>query len=274
MISRRGFIKVTLMTIGSLSTGFLVAVKIFGNTGADEIKFIVDKGTNPPLKFREKAFNPKANYGMVINLEKCTGCHSCAAACRNEFNVPAGVWRSWVKVIERNAKKYFLPRLCNHCDNAPCVTVCPSTASYKREDGLILMRYNRCIGCKYCIAACPYDARFIDPHKHAVDKCTFCPHRLEQGKEPACVEACPVKARIFGDINDPKSKISDLLIENAEKIQRLKPELGTECKVYYINAVEQIMGMLKISENFVEAIKNYKKIYPPSVLEALKLRSE
>ncbi len=192
-----------------------------------------------------------AEYGMVIDLGRCIGCHACSVACKAEFDVPLGVWRSWVKYLVKgeypNVKKHFLPRLCNHCDDPPCVKVCPVQATYKDKDGLVLQRYERCIGCKYCMMACPYDARFIlprksnvSPYKHVIDKCTFCNHRVKNGQLPACVVTCQGGARIFGDLSDPGSEISKLL--GTKPTMVLKPEQGTDPHVFYILPEQSIMG--------------------------------
>lgn len=186
-------------------------------------------------------------YVMVIDLNKCVGCHSCTIACKSENNVPLTVFRAWVKHIEKgkypDVSHHFLPRLCNHCKKPPCVTVCPVKAAYKREDGTVLTDYKKCIGCKYCIVACPYDARFINPVRKTSDKCTFCIHRVEKGLMPACVDTCMGRARFFGDLNDHKSEVSRLIAKNPT--QTLKPELGTEPSVFYIKPDEAIMGGLK-----------------------------
>lgn len=183
-------------------------------------------------------------YAMVIDVRKCIGCHACSVACKSENDVPLGVWRSWVKVAERgkypNASRQFLPRLCNHCEEPACVEACPTKASYQREDGIVLIREERCIGCKLCIAACPYDARFFHPSGRVSSKCTFCAHRVDEGVVPSCVNTCQGKARIFGDLNDPSSEVAKLVAK--EPIQVLKPHLGTEPRVFYIGADTGLMG--------------------------------
>ena len=175
-------------------------------------------------------------YGMVIDLRKCIGCHSRSVACKSEFGVPMGVWRSWVKQVEKgkypDVTKHSLPKLCNHCDNPPCVMVCPIKATYKHKDGYILQRYDICIGCKYCMVACPYGSRFVHPIIRVIDKCTFCNHRVRSGLVPACVNVCPARARIFGDLNDPESEISRII--SKESVQVLKPQLNTIPMVFYI----------------------------------------
>ncbi len=182
-------------------------------------------------------------YALVIDLRRCTGCHACSVACKAEFEVPLGRWRSWVKTVEKGAyphvKRHFLPRLCNHCSKPPCVMVCPTLASYIRSDGIVAIHEDICIGCKNCIAMCPYNSRFIDPWKKVAQKCDFCVRRVENGVEPSCVNTCPARARIFGDLNDPNSKVSKLLA--TKPVQSLKPELGTEPNVFYISADNKTM---------------------------------
>jgi len=186
-------------------------------------------------------------YVMVIDLRRCVGCHACSVACKSENKVPLSVWRSWVKQTERgkfpNVQRHFLPRLCNHCDHPACVEACPTTASYQREDGVILIHEERCIGCKLCMAACPYDARFLHPDKKIVSKCTFCAHRVDEGIVPACVNTCQGRARIFGDLNDPTSEVAKLVAR--ESVQVLKPELGTEPRVFYIALDTGIAGRIR-----------------------------
>ena len=178
-------------------------------------------------------------YGMVIDTRRCTGCHACSVACKSEFNVPLGLTRSWVEYVEKgdypNVSRNFLPRLCNHCRHPACVDVCPTGATWKREeDGIVVVDPDICIGCKYCMQACPYDARFINPETGAADKCDFCLHRVSQGVAPACVNTCQGRARIFGDVNDPQSEVARLIANNPVTV--LRPGKGTEPMVFYIAA--------------------------------------
>lgn len=182
-------------------------------------------------------------YAMLIDLRRCIGCHTCSIACKSANDVPLGVWRSWVKQIEKGTYphviKSFLPSLCNQCESPVCVTVCPTKASYRREDGIVLIDPHRCIGCRYCMSACPYDVRYVNPLKRIVQKCDFCVHRIDAGIPPACVEACPVGARIFGDLNNPNSEIARLMATHP--VQVLKPEMATKPHVFYIDADMEVM---------------------------------
>lgn len=192
-----------------------------------------------PASAKAAAATRPKHYGMLIDTRRCFGVHACSVACKAEFNVPLGETRSWVEYIEKgnypNVSRNFLPRLCNHCSTPNCVDVCPTGATWKRkEDGIVVVDPDICIGCKYCIQACPYDARFINPDTGAADKCDFCLHRVSKGLEPACVEACPSRARIFGDLNDPNSEISRQI--NSHPVTVLRPSMGTEPNVYYIAA--------------------------------------
>jgi molybdopterin-containing oxidoreductase family iron-sulfur binding subunit len=195
---------------------------------------------------------------MVIDLKKCNGCAGCAMACKAASGTPSGMWWSKVLVTEvgkyPNARIFNLPVLCMHCDNPPCVDVCPTGASFKRDDGIVVVDYDKCMGCGYCRVACPYDARCfvkeIEPYfpgrgltpyekamsgKHqagVAEKCDFCAGRLAQGEEPACVQTCIPGARHFGDLDDPNSEVSRLIADRQG--YQLLPELGTNPSVYYL----------------------------------------
>ena len=178
-------------------------------------------------------------YGMLIDLRRCIGCHACTIACKAEFDVPLGVSRSWVEYIEKgsypNVSRNFLPRLCNQCSSPQCVDVCPTGATWKREeDGIVVIDPDICIGCKYCIQACPYDARFVNPVTGSADKCDFCLHRVSKGLAPSCVNTCMGGCRIFGDLNDPNSEISKKIAKTPVTV--LHKSMGTEPNVYYIAA--------------------------------------
>jgi tetrathionate reductase subunit B len=186
-------------------------------------------------------------WGMVIDLRKCIGCQACTVACSMENLVPLGQFRTIVSTYEvdvaGDARRATLPRLCNHCENPPCVEVCPTQATYQREDGIVVVDNTVCIGCGYCVQACPYDARFINPETHTVDKCNFCVHRVDAGLLPACVETCVGGARVFGDLNDLNSKVSRLLREYSTQV--LKPSMGTEPRVFYIGLAEYLQASVE-----------------------------
>ena len=174
-------------------------------------------------------------YAMAIDTKKCVGCSDCVVACQIENNVPIGYCRDWVVEVTTgtypNLSMELRSERCNHCSNAPCVRCCPTTASHITDDGIVLVDEKNCIGCKACIAACPYDARFVHPEGH-IDKCTFCDHRVEKGQDPACVAVCPTKCMYFGDADDPNSEISKLI--KTRKWKTLIPEAGTEPNIYYL----------------------------------------
>ena len=177
-------------------------------------------------------------YGFVIDQRKCIGCHACTVACKEENGVPLGAFRTWVKYVEKGAypttRRYFSVLRCNHCDNAPCVTICPTVALYRRPDGIVDFDGERCIGCKSCMQACPYDALYIDPSTNTAAKCHYCAHRIEVGLEPACVIVCPERAIIAGDLDDPRTEIARLV--STEQVQVRKAEQGTRPKVFYLGA--------------------------------------
>ena len=175
-------------------------------------------------------------YGFVIDHRRCIGCHACTVACKAENDVPVGDFRTWVKYVEKGTfpevKRHFAVLRCNHCTNAPCVTICPVTALDKRKDGIVDIDRDVCIGCRACMQACPYDAIYLNEEKGAVEKCHFCAHRVEKGLEPACVIVCPEQAIIPGDFHDPNSKVSKLVAEQTSL--RRRPEQNTGPNVAYI----------------------------------------
>lgn len=181
------------------------------------------------------------NLAMVIVGDRCIGCDACYVACKTEWDLPAlkESYRTRVFEVEDTnrfgkASVKFLPVLCNHCDNAACVDVCPTGASFKREeDGIVLVEPDMCIGCKACMVACTYNARYYDEEAKTVDKCTFCLPRVLQGLDPACVTTCVGESRVFGDLNDENSEVSKLL-KDATSIKRLKEAEGANPNVYYI----------------------------------------
>ena len=176
------------------------------------------------------------NYAFVIDNRRCIGCHACSVACKAEHEVPLGVARTWVKYIEKGTfpetRRTFQVTRCNHCDDAPCVEICPTTALFRRHDGIVDFDGRRCIGCKACMQGCPYDALYIDPQTETAAKCNFCAHKVEVGLEPPCVTVCPTQAIVAGDLHDPASHVSRLV--GRIPVQVRKPEKGTRPKVFYI----------------------------------------
>ncbi len=177
-------------------------------------------------------------YAMIHDNNLCIGCQACNVACRSENKIPESVYRLqvWVKQEEypNGSLGYEYHRQsCVHCEHTPCVSVCPTQASYVNDDGIVLVDNNLCVGCLYCVAACPYQARYVHPVTKAPDKCTFCHEsRLGRGEEPACVTVCPTDALVFGDLNDPKSKINQVLSERPT--YRPKERLGTNPKMFIV----------------------------------------
>lgn len=186
-------------------------------------------------------------WAMVVDVRKCIGCQACTVACIMENDVPEDQFRTVVSTYEvregEATHSYMLPRLCNQCENPPCVPVCPVQATYRRDDGVVVIDNTRCVGCAYCVQACPYDARFINAKTQTADKCTFCIHRVEAGLLPACVETCVGGARIFGDLNDPDSTVSRLVRENETKV--LRPEMETGPHVFYIGLDPAFQGKVE-----------------------------
>ena len=176
-------------------------------------------------------------YGFIIDNRKCIGCHACTTACKSEHDVAVGVNRTYVKQVEKgefpNTRRIFSVMRCNHCTDAPCVEICPVEALYTRDDGIVDFDNNRCIGCKSCMQACPYDALYIDPENNTAAKCNYCAHRVDVGREPACVTVCPEHAIIAGDMENPHTEISELLARQQVKVR--KPEKGTNPNLFYID---------------------------------------
>jgi Fe-S-cluster-containing dehydrogenase component/formate-dependent nitrite reductase membrane component NrfD len=177
------------------------------------------------------------NFGFIIDNRKCIGCHACTVACKSEHQVPVGVNRTWVKYIEKgefpDTRRLFSVMRCNHCADAPCVEICPVTALYTRADGIVDFDSRRCIGCKACTQACPYDALYMHPDYHTAAKCNYCSHRTDIGLEPACVIVCPEHAIISGDMDNPNTEISKLLARETVSVR--KEEKGTHPKLFYID---------------------------------------
>jgi len=185
-----------------------------------------------------------ARYGMVIDLRKCVGCQACTVACNSEWEVPASFARTHVR---STGVAGAFPKLlssfdvaqCNHCDHPACVAPCPTGATYQANNGIVKVDRDLCIGCGYCVEACPYEARYINPVSKKVDKCDFCSPRLERGQEPACVATCTAHAKYFGDLEDPKSEVFMLVYEKgARRLETSDVAIGPN--VYYLGRKEQV----------------------------------
>ena len=180
----------------------------------------------------------KPKWAKVVDQTKCIGCHACTTACKSENEVPLSVTRTYVKYVDvgywPEARRSFQVTRCNQCQDAPCVEACPTAAMHQRPDGIVDFDKSICIGCKACIAACPYDAIFINPEDKSAEKCNFCAHRLDVGLEPACVVVCPSEALLVGDMNDPLSAVSQIIHRDAVAVRR--PEKETRPKLFYKGA--------------------------------------
>ena len=203
-------------------------------------------------------------YTMLIDARKCIGCGACSRACTAENQVPEHFYRTWMEryTVSRTGKvqvdspdggregfeplvtgedvtrSQFVPKLCNHCAKSPCIQLCPVGASYRSPDGVVMVDEKRCIGCGYCVQACPYGSRFIHPVTHTASKCTWCYHRITKGLDTACVQACPTGARRFGDSMDPDDQVSQVIA--TEEVHVLKPELLTEPRVVYLGIGREV----------------------------------
>ncbi|MBU0550067.1 4Fe-4S dicluster domain-containing protein [Myxococcota bacterium] len=174
-------------------------------------------------------------YAMTMDTRRCVGCNACVYACKQENDLPVGGFRDWITTTTRGVfpdlSSEIRSERCNHCDNAPCVYACPTGASHFNEGGVVLVNHDKCTGCKACIAACPYDARYVHPDGF-VDKCTFCLHRSSKGLDPACVSICPTESLAFGDLSDKRSVVRRLL--DARNHKTLRPETGAGPNVYFL----------------------------------------
>ncbi|RAI43208.1 sulfate reduction electron transfer complex DsrMKJOP subunit DsrO [Rhodoplanes roseus] len=186
-------------------------------------------------------------FAMVVDVGKCIGCQACTVSCIFENAVPEDSFRTIVSTYEvvedGRAGMAMLPRLCNHCADAPCIPVCPVGATFQQPNGTVVVDADRCVGCAYCVQACPYDARFVNHLTQTADKCTFCAHRVTAGLLPACVESCVGGARVFGDLADPESAVSRLVAKGDAKV--LKPELGTRPHVFYLGLDDRLAGKVE-----------------------------
>ena len=196
-------------------------------------------------------------WGMLIDIDKCIGCGSCVRGCTNENEVPDGYFRTWIERYhvsdwrmemprvdspdggkngfppsgEQDGKNFFVPKFCNHCADSPCTQVCPVGATFVTPDGVVLVDYDYCVGCRYCILACPYGCRFFHPTRRTAEKCTLCYHRITRGLTTACCESCPTGARQLADLKNPNDPIHEFL--KANTVQVLKPHLATGAKNFY-----------------------------------------
>jgi len=177
----------------------------------------------------------KPRYAMTVDTRRCVGCNACVLACKAENDLPERGFRDWIVTETRGVFPHLTQEIrserCNHCDVTPCTAACPTGASHVEDGGAVIVAKEKCTGCKACIAACPYNVRYVHPEGY-VDKCTFCLHRVRRGQLPACVEICPTHALEFGDLADPSSPVSKLLRERAHRV--LKPETGLRPNVYFL----------------------------------------
>jgi len=239
--SRREFVKKTVAVAGALAvSSFMEPFKLL-------------------LYAAEEPIAEGPWWGIGIDISKCIGCGLCAKSCKTENSVPTDpfYYRSWVeqytvlndgtvKVVSPNGgidgfsqeeddanifKTFFVPKMCNQCAKSPCTQVCPVGATFESPDGIALVDPEHCIGCSYCVQACPYGCRYIHPEKKVADKCTLCYHRITKGISPACMEVCPTQARIYGNLRDPESELVKFMKIN--NYQVLKPHLNTGSKLYY-----------------------------------------
>ena len=266
-VSRRAFLETVAKTGG---TSFLFG-SLFVNTAL--LRLPQDEAKASAKARRETEIGKGVIYGFVVDTTKCIGCGSCVRACRAENGVPDGYNRTWVEqytfypdgevvvnspnggengfaeppaprneptvVDQAPVRGFFVPKLCNHCIDTPCIQVCPVGASYKTDEGVVLVDHERCVGCAYCVQACPFGSRYLDPVKLTADKCTWCYHRVTKGLLPACVASCPAEARIFGNVSDPSSTISHILATN--RVQVLKSYLGTRPRTRYIGLDSEVI---------------------------------
>ena len=216
-------------------------------------------------------------YAFVIDISRCIDCRACLVACSVENEVPMNHTRIWVHdlglqgefpILERT----YVPYNCMHCENPPCTQVCVSGATYKDPDtGLVLVDQDACIGCGFCVDACPYDARYLDEERGVVDKCNACAQRVAVGLQPACVATCVGASRLFGDLNDPESEVS-IALKNARHIQRLdyeSPEHDTDPNIYYINGNVQQSSILPRDPRYSLAEVGWKKVLVPTIFAGI-----
>ncbi len=235
-------------------------------SGAASATVLMVYGLGSMARASESGEGAEHEFAYVIDVNKCIGCGNCVRACKRENNVPANHFRTWVEryittaegvyvespdgalkgfervneEIRAKAKRSFtVPKMCNHCENPPCVQVCPVGATFRTPEGFVLIDHEHCIGCAYCVQACPYGARFINPEIKKADKCTWCYHRVKKGKLPACVTVCPTKTRLFGDRKDPDSEVSQIFAEDRWMV--LKSEMHTDPVCFYVGLPREVV---------------------------------
>lgn len=256
-MTRRDFLGTAVKSAGAM------ALVVFGGGVAFVSANTVSSGG--PGTLGPMQYDPTLHkYLYLIDVSKCIGCGSCVRACDRENDVPQHYFRTWIeryhvsrhgqvfvdspngghdgfrpKVIDADiTKSFFVPKLCNHCSNSPCVQLCPVGASFISPDGLVLVDEERCIGCSYCVQGCPYGSRFIHPGTHTASKCTLCCHRLARGMTTACVQNCPTGARRLGDAKVMGDEVAEIIATS--DIRVIKPELHTEPKCFYTNCSQEV----------------------------------
>ncbi len=236
-IERREFLKLGLAITGVFAGGTILSVvSQFDKVFASEKEYI-------------QRYPYKPHYSMVIQQDRCIDCERCKDACAKTNHVPDYGYRT--TVLERyvpdavGQKREFIPVLCMQCNNPPCVRACPVKATYKdKNNGIVMMNYSKCIGCKTCVEACPYNARYFNEERHAIDKCNFCfDTRLSRGEKlTACAAACPAGVRIFGDLSDPGSRVFRIVHQIRLPVWVLRPEVGTKPNVFYVKGLKEVLG--------------------------------
>jgi len=224
---RREFLKIGLIVTGVFAGGTLISL-------ISNAKHLFAPGAH------QKEYPYKPHYTMVIRQDRCIGCERCMGACVSSNHVPEYGWRTLV--LEREVqkaigqKREFIPILCNHCNNPPCVRTCPTKATFKDQtNGIVMMNDKKCIGCKSCMIACPYNARYFNEGKGAIDKCDFCfATWLSKGKKTtACADICPADVRIFGDLSDPESRVYQMVHQLQKPVWVIREETGAKPNIFY-----------------------------------------
>ncbi len=256
--NRRDFLKCGAYAVGA-GVATLIIGEIDATMAAPEAAATPRPAETPPSEYDWT----KHQYIYLIDLRKCIGCGACVRACSLENDVPADYFRTWVERYHGNGfdepvidspnggmdgfeplpagqnatKAFFFPKLCGHCTHSPCTQLCPVGASYSTQDGVVLVDDQRCIGCGYCVQACPYGSRFMHPDSHTASKCTLCYHRLTRGLKTACVQACPVGARMLGDSRTVGDYVTGIIA--TQRVGVLQPELLTEPNCYYLGLTRE-----------------------------------